>query len=189
MWARPSATGVTVGNQPTTGPLRRQAERVRMAKVLVVEDDPDIRMLLDARLQNMGHEVVAVAGSSDALALVGLYGLPDLMVLDIVMEGIDGLSMLNILRRVADADLLPAIVMTARQLPEDHRAVAELNATLLLKPVVAADLSRAVDRALAFTGEPVGWSVVTGAHGPAAGIDHLPEQITCRDGLLPSPVR
>ncbi|GAB3239408.1 response regulator [Kineosporia babensis] len=120
-----------------------------MAKVLVVEDDPDNRRLLEFRLTGMGHQVLGAGCAGEALALIGQFGVPDLAVMDIVMEGIDGLDLLMILRRVPTCVGMPAIMLTARQLDGDQRLAARLNAQYMLKPVVAADLTLAVDAALA----------------------------------------
>ncbi|GLY33138.1 response regulator [Kineosporia sp. NBRC 101731] len=120
-----------------------------MARVLVVEDDPDNRLLLELRLQRMGHDVQSVATAGEALALIGMHGVPDLALLDIVMEGIDGLDLLTILRRMPITVRMPAIMLTARQMAGDQETAQELNAAYLLKPVVTADLNRVVDRALA----------------------------------------
>ncbi|GAB6901697.1 response regulator [Kineosporia succinea] len=120
-----------------------------MAKVLVVEDDPDNRLLLELRLQRMGHDVLSATCAGEALALIGLHGVPDLAVLDIVMEGIDGLDLLMILRRLPTSVSMPAIMLTARQMLGDEQVAADLNAAFMLKPIVAADLTRAVDAALA----------------------------------------
>ncbi len=120
-----------------------------MAKVLVVEDDLDNRLLLEIRLQRMGHEVLSAACAGEALALIGQHGVPDLAVMDIVMDGIDGLDLLMILRRVPTCAGMPAIMLTARQLEGDQRLAAQLNASYMLKPVVNAELRSAVDTALA----------------------------------------
>jgi CheY-like chemotaxis protein len=119
-----------------------------MARVLVVEDDPDNRLLLELRLQRMGHDVRSAANAGEALALIGMHGVPDLALLDIVMEGIDGLDLLTILRRMPTTVRMPAIMLTARQMVGDEQAAQDLNAAYLLKPVVAADLTRVVDLAL-----------------------------------------
>ncbi|GAA3619724.1 response regulator [Kineosporia mesophila] len=119
-----------------------------MAQVLVVEDDPDNRLLLELRLQRMGHDVRSAANAGEALALIGMHGVPDLALLDIVMEGLDGLDLLTILRRLPTTVRMPAIMLTARQMVGDQQAAEDLNAAYLLKPVVAADLTRVVDLAL-----------------------------------------
>ena len=47
-----------------------------MARVLVVEDDPDIRQLVELRLRGLGHRVVAAASGPEALAVIAERGAP-----------------------------------------------------------------------------------------------------------------
>ncbi|MBT0772194.1 response regulator [Kineosporia sp. J2-2] len=120
-----------------------------MAKILVVEDDPDNRLLVEFSLRRLDHDVYSAGSAKEALALIGLHGLPDLALFDIVMDGTDGIGLLSALRRVPTTTPLRAILFTARQLAADERSAAELDAGLLLKPMTSAELCRAVDAALA----------------------------------------
>ena len=66
-----------------------------MARVIVVDDDPDIRMLLREILERSGHQIVAEA--DDGEGVVGLVAeqRPDIVILDIGMPGRDGLTALR----------------------------------------------------------------------------------------------
>lgn len=59
-----------------------------MARVLVVDDDPDILLLVQIRLRNAGYEVYSVTNALDALAILDNLGLPDVAVLDVGLPGI-----------------------------------------------------------------------------------------------------
>jgi hypothetical protein len=59
-----------------------------MARVLVVDDDPDILLLVQIRLRNARYEVYAVTNALDALAILDNLGLPDVAVLDVGLPGI-----------------------------------------------------------------------------------------------------
>jgi len=65
-----------------------------MAAILVVEDEKNERLLLQAELEEDGHTVRSAAGGREALARV-TEAMPDLVVLDIHMPGMDGLELLG----------------------------------------------------------------------------------------------
>lgn len=65
-----------------------------MARVLVVDDDPSLRLLYTKELAREGYEVAVVASGQEALESIA-GSRPDIVVLDIKMEGMDGLSVLD----------------------------------------------------------------------------------------------
>jgi CheY-like chemotaxis protein len=83
-----------------------------MARILVVDDDPDLLLLMHARLGARGHEVLTAASCSEALTQAAAR-LPDLMLLDYCMPRMDGGRMIELLRADALTRRLPVIVMTA----------------------------------------------------------------------------
>jgi CheY-like chemotaxis protein len=119
-----------------------------MSTVLVVEDDADHRALLDLRLWRMGYDVLSAGSAAEALTVVAEHGIPDVAVVDIVMNGVSGLEFLQNLRQEPACAQLPAILITARELNSDVDAARALGAAYLQKPVVFAALSAAIDRAL-----------------------------------------
>ena len=118
-----------------------------MARVLVVDDDPDILNLVSFRLRQKGHRVIAVGSGQEALQRVEEHGIPDVAVLDVSMPVIDGFELLRRLRALDGAAELPAIFLSARVLPEDIEAGRAMRATYLTKPFVATALLAAVERA------------------------------------------
>ena len=127
-----------------------------MARVLVVEDDPDIRLLLDVRLRQQGHLVLTAGSAAEALALLAEKGQPELVVLDVLMPGASGLDLLVALRARPELHALPAIFLSGRVEAADIAAGRALGATYLTKPVVLSALADAVDRALAPSVAPAG---------------------------------
>ncbi|RYE82031.1 MAG: response regulator, partial [Hyphomicrobiales bacterium] len=82
------------------------------ATVLVVDDDPVQRRLLDAMLKRFGYEVALAEGGEQALAvLVDESRRIDCLILDLVMPGLDGMGVLAALRERGSA--VPVIVQTA----------------------------------------------------------------------------
>ena len=81
-----------------------------MARVLVVDDDASLRALYTKELTHEGHDVAVVASGKEALESIGASR-PDIVVLDIKMEGMDGLSALDeIMKRDST---IPVILNTA----------------------------------------------------------------------------
>jgi len=119
-----------------------------MPRVLVVDDEPDIRALIEFRLRKAGHQVLAVGSAAEALDVVDRRGAPDVAILDVAMPVVDGFTLLGELRkRKALADL-PAIFLSARVLPDDIATGRAAGATYLTKPFVAPALLAAIERAL-----------------------------------------
>ena len=81
------------------------------ASILVVEDDDDLRQTLTRRLSEAGYEVAMAATGPDALTAVA-ESVPDLVVLDVMLPGLDGIEVCRRLR--ADHPLLYILMLTAR---------------------------------------------------------------------------
>ena len=85
-------------------------KRMKGLRVLVVDDDPDIRSLLRVLLARAGHKVVDAADGKAALREV-FEARPDLVVLDVTMPELDGWQTLERIRDVTD---VPVMMLTAR---------------------------------------------------------------------------
>lgn len=82
-----------------------------MAKILVVDDDPDIRYALSLCLRKEGYEVQTAANRAEGMAALAA-GSPDLLVLDVMMElPDDGIAMAQELRRTGVT--LPIVMLTS----------------------------------------------------------------------------
>ena len=119
-----------------------------MAKVLVVDDDENMRSLVEQRLQQAGHRVLGAGSADEALQLVAERGMPDVVVLDVLMPGLSGLGLLSRLRNDPAGAQLPAIFLSARVQESDIAAGRALGATYLTKPVVISALLTAIEAAL-----------------------------------------
>ena len=124
-----------------------------MAHILVVDDDPDLRGLVEFRLRKAGPRVLVASDGASALAAVKERGRPDLAVLDVAMPGMNGLQLLAALRERAGLRELPAVFLSARILPSDIAAGRALGASYLTKPFIAPALIAAVTTALNPAGE------------------------------------
>jgi two-component system, OmpR family, response regulator MprA len=107
--------------------------------VLLVDDDASIRRMLERTLLAEGYEVAAVADGGAALAAVE-RSVPDAIVLDVAMPGLDGLA---VTRRLRDKGLaVPILLLTARDALEERVAGLDAGADdYLVKPFEARELT------------------------------------------------
>lgn len=89
-----------------------------MAKVLIVDDDELLRDLVGHKLTRAGFEVTLAVDGEHALELLAAE-LPDVVVLDAMMPGIDGFEVLRSIRERAELATLPVVMLTARDQEED----------------------------------------------------------------------
>jgi CheY-like chemotaxis protein len=121
--------------------------RIVPARLLVVDDNETNRDLLGRKLRRLGYEVTTADGGAKALATVA--GEPvDLVVLDIMMPGIDGVEVLRRLRRERSAAELPVIMASARSDSRDIVECAELGANDHIGKPIDFDVLSAKIRAL-----------------------------------------
>lgn len=100
-----------------------------MVRILLVEDDDDIRVGLSRALTNLGDQVAAVASGADAIArLVGFS--PDAVILDLGLPDLDGADVLAMMRSVSS---VPVLVATARD--DEREVIRLLNAGHRLDPL------------------------------------------------------
>jgi DNA-binding response OmpR family regulator len=92
--------------------------------ILIVEDEPSISEVVGLYLRRAGFQVHTVSDGSSALSFLEKQ-LPDLVVLDVMLPGIDGLSVLRWLRDQSDT---PVILVTARREEVDRIAGLEMGA-------------------------------------------------------------
>jgi CheY-like chemotaxis protein len=96
-------------------------------QVLLVDDEPVIRELVQAMLEGGGVEVRCVDSGARALQEAAARR-PDLVLLDIVMPGLDGLAVLRLLRAEPSLAGVPVHMLTARVRPADHAAAEKAGA-------------------------------------------------------------
>ena len=92
------------------------ADGDRIPKVLVVDDEPNIRELVEVALKFHGCAVAVSASGKDALHQAEAYE-PDLMILDVMLPDMDGFEVCRLLR--ADGNDVPVIFLTARDTTSD----------------------------------------------------------------------
>jgi two-component system phosphate regulon response regulator PhoB len=96
-------------------------------RILVVEDDEDILQLLKYNLAKEGYQVTGAASGEDAVKVLKA-NLPDLVLLDLMLPGIDGLEICRLLKREARTSQVPIIMLTAKGEEADIVTGLELGA-------------------------------------------------------------
>ncbi len=95
-------------------------------RILVAEDDPALRRLIDMLLSNQGFEVRTVIDGADALSVVEEWA-PDAFVIDVMMPRISGLTVCRELRASPRYATAPIVLLTARVFDEDIQQVVDLG--------------------------------------------------------------
>src|SRR5437870_4341453 len=91
------------------------------AKILAVDDEPAIRELLKEILTGFGYQVITAADGKDALPLA-LSEKPDLIITDIRMPKLDGLTLCRALRTQPDCANIPVLILTSATTADDMAA-------------------------------------------------------------------
>ncbi len=122
-------------------------DRTHQARILVVDDEADVRLLLAREISDRGHEVVAAADSAQAMEEMGQANF-DVVLTDIRMPGMDGLGLTEWIERTRPDTKV--IVMTAFASLEIAATAVRLGAfDFLMKPFGEMDLvTSSIDRAI-----------------------------------------
>lgn len=120
-----------------------------MARILVVDDSPDVRLALVTILENAGHDVVE-AEDGDKVFDLAISETPNLVLLDVMMPRVNGLDALVTLKANTQTNPIPVIMVTAKSRPEDMAMARSLGAIeYITKPWTDGDVELRVDWALA----------------------------------------
>jgi DNA-binding response OmpR family regulator len=127
---------------------KERVNEVPRGAVLVVEDEPTIADVVSRYLQRAGYETEVVGDGSAALAAVGSRR-PDLVILDVMLPGMDGLEVMRRLRADGGTSRIAILLLTARGEEGDRVAGLQLGADdYVVKPFSPAELIARVDAVL-----------------------------------------
>ncbi len=116
--------------------------------ILVVDDEPDIQMVLSARLEAAGYRVETSGTGLEALNRIRSNP-PDLVILDLMLPGMDGFAVCAMLKRDQRYRHIPIIILSARSQPQDRQTGKDLGAdAYLTKPFQPQELLGTVSRLL-----------------------------------------
>lgn len=111
-------------------------ERVNIKKVLLIDDDSDVRRIGSMSLRKLGGFEVLLASSGAEGLMLAEQSLPDLILLDIVMPGLDGMVTITELKTSPITKLIPVIFLTSARNLSSPEKVREVGAVgVILKPL------------------------------------------------------
>ncbi len=117
--------------------------------ILLVEDESDTAALLKLILQEKGYQVVHAADGQDALNKIASIPLPSLVLLDIQLPHVDGVTILETIRATPNWQDVPVILLTAVVDPLCIRQAVSIKVQdYILKPFKRDTLLRCVEQAL-----------------------------------------
>ena len=121
-------------------------------RILVVDDEADILVTLQKRLEVKGYNVSTATSGHEALGLIR-QARPDLIILDVMMPGMDGTDLAQSLRLDPLTEMIPIIFLTALQTKKDEAAGGPIisGEVVLAKPFEAKKLLSQVESLLGKT--------------------------------------
>jgi DNA-binding response OmpR family regulator len=123
-----------------------------MSLICIVDDDPDVRELVEYKLVQNGHEVLTATNGQDALRVVP-EAKPALLLLDVMMPGLSGFEVLSQLRANDATRGLPIIILTAKAQDADAERGFALGANdYMLKPFSPRELLNRINAQLMLVG-------------------------------------
>ncbi len=118
---------VKTGADINPTPLRLPEKETTPKKVLIVDDDPDIRKVVRMRLISNGYQVVEAEDGVQAIKMVNQHN-PDLMIIDYMMPNMDGIETVKRMRASLATASMPIIMLTSRQDTESEVKGLEIGA-------------------------------------------------------------
>ena len=117
-------------------------------KILVVDDEPDVLQMLEVALGRRGHQVLTAATGMEGL-VIAEGERPDLVLLDIMMEGMDGWEVLKLLKLDPAMHDIPVVMLSARSEPRDKiRGLQEGAVDYVTKPFSVRELVATIEAVL-----------------------------------------
>jgi DNA-binding response OmpR family regulator len=114
-------------------------------KVLVVDDDPQIRKILERILDSTRYHVISVSEGPSALSQFREFG-PQLVILDIMMPGLSGIDVCQQLRKEFPERKFQVLMLSAKDSQADRRRALEYGADdYVTKPFHIASLARKIE--------------------------------------------
>jgi len=120
-----------------------------MAKILIVDDSPTELHVLTTHLQNAGHQTITASDGEEGLG-AAKSELPDLILMDVVMPGLNGFQATRKISRDPATAHIPVIMVTTKDQDTDREWGMRQGAkAYLVKPVTSGDLLAKVNEFLA----------------------------------------
>lgn len=146
-----------------------------MTKIMLVEDDNNLREIYEARLLAEGYEIVSAKDGEEALAMA-VKEKPDLIISDVMMPKISGFDMLDILRSTPETKNTKVIMMTALSQAEDKTRADKLGADryLVKSQVTLEDVAKVAREVLSGEAAPAPTAAPAAPADPVAATTSPP---------------
>ena len=115
-----------------------------MTRILVVEDDPNLRLVIRMVLERAGYEVAEARHGAEALESIGVE-MPDLVIADMTMPVMNGVELIDRIQANAATAALPIVLLTSLHVDS---AISRRAGAVVLKPFEPSDLLASIGRAL-----------------------------------------
>lgn len=121
----------------------------RGVKILIVDDDPDARQVLNKMLATMGFSVIEADSGEEGIQLARQHA-PDAVILDLVMPRMSGFEVVRVLKAELYTRAIPIVVVTAKEMSETDKAAlkGDVRAVLAKGSMASIDLSTWLQEAL-----------------------------------------
>jgi CheY-like chemotaxis protein len=121
-----------------------------MTKALIIDDEEDVRFVVQMSLGRLGHMSVVEAASGEAGVALAQSEHPTFILLDMMMPGMDGLATFKALRANPETASIPIVFLTAKAMASEVRRLENLGAKgVLLKPFDPLTLAKEIEAILA----------------------------------------
>ena len=137
-----------------------------MARILVIEDNMANMKLATLLLQKVGHTVLCARDAETGISMARAE-LPDLILMDIQLPGMDGLAATTLLKQGADTTVIPIVALTAMAMKEDENKSQSAGCDAYIsKPLRYQELYAVIDGLLAAQPAPADVKPAPGLQAP-----------------------
>jgi twitching motility two-component system response regulator PilH len=120
-----------------------------MARILIVDDSPTETFKITEILNKSGHQVISASGGEEGVA-IAKKELPDLILMDVVMPGINGFQATRQITKNPSTSHIPVVIVTTKDQETDRMwGMRQGASSFLTKPINEKALVQAVNEALA----------------------------------------
>lgn len=125
---------------------------MRQRRILIIDDEDDIREIAALSLETVAGWEVILAGSGAAGIAQAREQLPDAILLDVMMPGMDGPTTFRAVRAIPEIAHIPVILLTAKVQSADQKRFSDLGVSaVMFKPFDPLALAREIADALGWT--------------------------------------
>ena len=117
-------------------------------KILVIDDEEDFSFFIRKNLQRSNYEVIVAANGDDGIR-IARASLPDLILLDVMMPGLNGFQVLRKLKEDLRTYAIPVVMLTGKDDDESRAKAAQLkDADYIVKPIEIEELHKRIAEVL-----------------------------------------